>query len=91
MSVFLSLSSFNLERARVMFVRSVVLGCAVYTLFTVYALVELYQSLPYARLSNALLLSFQGFYVAFALLLVQSSPKASVLAAVGALSVVLVI
>lgn len=83
--------SFNLERARVLVVRSVVLGCALYTLFAVHALAELYQSLPYALLSNALLLSFQGFYVAFALLLVQSSPKASVLAAVGTLSVVLVI
>lgn len=82
---------FNLERARVLAVRSVVLGCAVYTLFAVHALAELYQSLPYALLSNALLLSFQCFYVAFALLLVQASPKASVLAAVGALSVVLVI
>lgn len=90
MSVYIGRSAFDFERVRVLWVRSVVLGCALYTLFTVHALAELYGSLPYSLLSNALLLGFQGFYVAFAWLLVHSSPKASVLAAVGALSVVLV-
>lgn len=91
MSAYLGLSSLNLERARVLLVQSVVLGSALYTLFAVHALAELYQSLPYALLSNTLLLSFQVFFVLFALLLVQTSPKASVLAALATLSVVLVI
>lgn len=83
--------NYGYERVRVLWVRSVVLGCALYTLFAVHALAELYGSLPYSLLSNALLLSFQGFYGAFALLFVHASPKASALAAVGALSVVLVL
>lgn len=91
MTTSLSLSSLNLERVRVLTVWSVVLVCVLYTLFAVHALAALYQSLPSALLSHATLLGFQAFYAVFALMLAQSSPQASVLAAVGALSVVLVI